>query len=229
MSWAACRTTTQVEDRAYSLMGLFDVNMPMLYGEGKKAFHRLQLEIICTSNDQSIFAWEYMMAEDDRIGSILADDPSNFVDCSDLELMGRDGFIKNFSQNRLRSTQTTLMYSPSRIAVSKSGCPSIAIVTPIPSAERTFRAGVPLGAQCALIWSCGIPITIGIRSRGIMTLGVPLQSSVKCTSDIKTHRTTQSHSISMKCNHREWIHPRVHRECICLPLPRGHRKHVHAH
>ena len=57
MSWAAKRTTTRVEDRAYSLMGLLDVNMPMLYGEGKKAFHRLQLEIIRTSNDQSILAW----------------------------------------------------------------------------------------------------------------------------------------------------------------------------
>ncbi|KIM68400.1 hypothetical protein SCLCIDRAFT_105698, partial [Scleroderma citrinum Foug A] len=57
MSWAADRTTTRVEDRAYSLMGLLDVNMPMLYGEGKKAFHRLQLEIIRASNDQSIFAW----------------------------------------------------------------------------------------------------------------------------------------------------------------------------
>ena len=49
MSWAAHRTT-RVEDRAYSLMGLLDVNMPMLYGEGKKAFHRLQLEIIRPKN-----------------------------------------------------------------------------------------------------------------------------------------------------------------------------------
>ena len=57
MSWAAHRTTTRVEDRAYSLMGLLDINMPMLYGEGRKAFHRLQLETIRTSNDQSIFAW----------------------------------------------------------------------------------------------------------------------------------------------------------------------------
>ena len=37
ISWAANRTTTRVEDRAYSLTGLLDVNMPMLYGEGKKA------------------------------------------------------------------------------------------------------------------------------------------------------------------------------------------------
>ncbi|KAI5994811.1 heterokaryon incompatibility protein-domain-containing protein, partial [Pisolithus albus] len=57
MSWAARRKTTRVEDRAYSLMGLLGVNMPMLYGEGKKAFQRLQLEIIRVSSDQSIFAW----------------------------------------------------------------------------------------------------------------------------------------------------------------------------
>ncbi|KAI6046520.1 heterokaryon incompatibility protein-domain-containing protein, partial [Pisolithus marmoratus] len=57
MSWAADRRTTRVEDRAYSLMGLLDVNMPMLYGEGKKAFLRLQHEVIRKSNDQTIFAW----------------------------------------------------------------------------------------------------------------------------------------------------------------------------
>ena len=75
MSWAANRVTTRVEDRAYSLMGLLDVNMPMLYGEGKKAFHRLQLEIIHWSNDQSIFAWGCNEG-DVRTGSILADDPN---------------------------------------------------------------------------------------------------------------------------------------------------------
>ena len=41
MSWASTRTTTRVEDVAYSLLGIFDVHMPMLYGEGKKAFVRL--------------------------------------------------------------------------------------------------------------------------------------------------------------------------------------------
>ena len=41
MSWAARRETTRSEDIAYSLMGIFDVNMPMLYGGGSKAFIRL--------------------------------------------------------------------------------------------------------------------------------------------------------------------------------------------
>lgn len=57
MSWASNRKTTRVEDVAYSLMGIFDVNMPLLYGEGKKAFTRLQHEIVKMSDDESIFAW----------------------------------------------------------------------------------------------------------------------------------------------------------------------------
>jgi hypothetical protein len=38
MSWAANRETTRTEDIAYCLMGLFGVNMPLLYGEGRNAF-----------------------------------------------------------------------------------------------------------------------------------------------------------------------------------------------
>ncbi|TBU51618.1 hypothetical protein BD310DRAFT_890577 [Dichomitus squalens] len=57
MSWAADRETTRVEDRAYSLLGIFDINMPALYGEGERAFRRLQVEILLRIPDQSLFAW----------------------------------------------------------------------------------------------------------------------------------------------------------------------------
>lgn len=57
MSWAARRQTTRVEDMAYCLLGLFDVNIPLIYGEGEKAFRRLQEEIMKNSNDQTLFAW----------------------------------------------------------------------------------------------------------------------------------------------------------------------------
>ncbi|KAK4211558.1 hypothetical protein QBC37DRAFT_446007 [Rhypophila decipiens] len=57
MSWAAHRETTRTEDLAYCLLGIFQVNMPMLYGEGERAFLRLQEEIIKSSTDLSIFAW----------------------------------------------------------------------------------------------------------------------------------------------------------------------------
>ena len=58
MSWASRRQTTREEDIAYCLLGLFDINMPLVYGEGPKAFTRLQLGIMKHSNDESIFAWE---------------------------------------------------------------------------------------------------------------------------------------------------------------------------
>ncbi|KAK5124754.1 hypothetical protein LTR85_001467 [Meristemomyces frigidus] len=57
MSWAAGRQATREEDVAYSLLGLFDINMPLLYGEGQKAFNRLQHEILRQSSDLTIFAW----------------------------------------------------------------------------------------------------------------------------------------------------------------------------
>ena len=86
-----------MEDRAYSLMGLLDTNMPMLYGEGKKAFHRLQLEIIHTSNDQSIFAWGCNSIV--WTGSILADDPIFFWGCDKMKLMDQDDFIESLQRD----------------------------------------------------------------------------------------------------------------------------------
>ncbi|KAF2010854.1 hypothetical protein BU24DRAFT_466618 [Aaosphaeria arxii CBS 175.79] len=81
MSWAANRITKRVEDRAYSLLGLFDVNMAMIYGEREKAFLRLQQHIIQKCRDESIFAW----AMDDSMGeywSIYAPSPSFFSQLS---------------------------------------------------------------------------------------------------------------------------------------------------
>lgn len=54
MTWAHSRKTTRTEDIAYCLLGIFDVNMPLLYGEGDRAFTRLQAEILRTTNDDTI-------------------------------------------------------------------------------------------------------------------------------------------------------------------------------
>jgi hypothetical protein len=59
MSWVSRRKTTRTEDLAYCLLGIFDISMPLLYGEGDKAFLRLQEEIMKNSEDQSLFAWGY--------------------------------------------------------------------------------------------------------------------------------------------------------------------------
>jgi hypothetical protein len=81
MSWAANRSTTRIEDLAYCLIGIFDINMPLLYGEGSKAFLRLQEEIIKVSNDHTILCWEWSSDENvvpRRWNKVLAPCPSAF-------------------------------------------------------------------------------------------------------------------------------------------------------
>ena len=86
MSWMARRRTSRGEGMAYSLMGLFDVNMPLLYGEGEeKAFIRLQLEIIKKSDDASIFAWiDPASAGFEMKYGLLAMHPAYFKDSADV-------------------------------------------------------------------------------------------------------------------------------------------------
>ena len=82
MSWAAKRRTTRVEDRAYSLLGMFNIHMPTLYGEGDHAFHRLQEQIMQRIPDQSLFAWEDVYVPDLR----LLENPSPQKTSSHLRL-----------------------------------------------------------------------------------------------------------------------------------------------
>ena len=85
MSWASKRKTTRKEDRAYCLLGIFDVNMPLLYGEGgKKAFLRLQEEIIKQSDDHTIFAWPIHRSNQP---GLLADKPKAFAQCQLTEAL----------------------------------------------------------------------------------------------------------------------------------------------
>jgi len=78
MSWVAERITTRIEDRAYCLMGLFGINMPLLYGEGNDSFLRLQLEILKISDDESIFAWQHPVEKVSEPMGLLAPAPRYF-------------------------------------------------------------------------------------------------------------------------------------------------------
>jgi hypothetical protein len=77
MSWASGRSTSRIEDTAYSLMGLFNIFMPMLYGEGHRAFTRLQEGIMKQSEDYTIFAWKCAKTESSPRG-LFAHSPSEF-------------------------------------------------------------------------------------------------------------------------------------------------------
>ncbi|PGH34424.1 hypothetical protein GX50_02792 [[Emmonsia] crescens] len=82
MSWASRRTTTKVEDIAYSLLKLFDINMPILYGEKEKAFIRLQEEIMKQSDDQTLFAWK--ISDSQTYHGLLAKSPADFAESADM-------------------------------------------------------------------------------------------------------------------------------------------------
>ena len=84
MSWASKRETTRIEDIAYCLLGILDVNMPILYGEGPKAFLRLQEEIIKT-DDHSVFAWTSPSATKGTYRGLFARSPAEFADCGNIK------------------------------------------------------------------------------------------------------------------------------------------------
>ena len=76
MSWASERTTTRIEDRAYSLLGIFGIHLPTIYGEGHQSFIRLQEEILRRIPDQTLFAW----------GRILRCSPEELYRLGNVEL-----------------------------------------------------------------------------------------------------------------------------------------------
>lgn len=78
MSWAATRQATRIEDVAYSLLGIFGLNMPMLYGEEERAFLRLQAEIINSCPGPTILAWTHRLGTSENI----SEDPEDMSEDS---------------------------------------------------------------------------------------------------------------------------------------------------
>ena len=199
MSWAANRTTTRIEDRAYSLMGLLDVNMLALYGEGRKAFHRLQMEIIRSSDDQSIFAWGWH-GENTRTGSILADDPSFFEHCSEMELMGYDPFIESLKKSFPKKEFPPIDKDHLGVStITNRGIQIWMFLRPYAGSETVFKAWLPCRN-----YSKGPPVTINmaVRNYNYLRYFLPLEelptgqvySFAKCISDITRMRFAVSPS-----------------------------------
>jgi hypothetical protein len=120
MSWASRRETLRAEDMAYCLLGLFGVNMPPLYGEGEKAFLRLQTEIMKISDDESIFAWVDETLSNGTSG-LLARSPAAFKDSWDIDFlpnfrsapysMTNKGLQINLSLSAPKRTRTERMHA----------------------------------------------------------------------------------------------------------------------
>lgn len=121
MSWASQRETTRVEDIAYCLMGLFGVNMPLLYGERQKAFLRLQEEIMKTSEDHSLFAWKKPVSQpDDMHCGLLASSPAHFSESRNIVPILQDGSHDNETQAPYSMTNRGINISLSMVEVVSS-------------------------------------------------------------------------------------------------------------
>lgn len=103
LSWAAHRKATRTEDIAYSLFGIFNVNLPLLYGEGKKAFTRLQEEIIRQTHDHSIFVWsstnelQFKASQTTMALPLLANSPRDFEACQHVFTRSDDDDIRPYA------------------------------------------------------------------------------------------------------------------------------------
>ncbi|CAJ2511477.1 Uu.00g071020.m01.CDS01 [Anthostomella pinea] len=120
MSWASNRITTREEDIAYCLLGIFDVNIPMLYGEGNKAFIRLQEEIIKSSNDLSIFAPEASSrgtsTTAENYCDLFARSPKAFDSCGLVRANGSE-LVSGDSDQSFTMTNNGLYFREAHFAV----------------------------------------------------------------------------------------------------------------
>ncbi|KAI0198857.1 heterokaryon incompatibility protein-domain-containing protein [Astrocystis sublimbata] len=116
MAWAAKRETTRTEDAAYCLLGIFGVNLPLLYGEGDRAFMRLQEEIVKTSNDLSLFAWtsseNALLGSRDSYSGVFAQNPRDFLHSGEMVLSSNGMYNSEFTLcNKGIKMEMLLFYS----------------------------------------------------------------------------------------------------------------------
>lgn len=93
---ASRRETTRKEDVSYCLLGIFNVHIPLIYGEGERAFERLLSEIVKQDNDLSILAWDDSRSQqllergNELPGmSLLPPSPSYFAGSKDIDRVAR--------------------------------------------------------------------------------------------------------------------------------------------
>ncbi|KNB04411.1 hypothetical protein FOXG_19287 [Fusarium oxysporum f. sp. lycopersici 4287] len=146
MSWMAKRETTRPEDLAYCLLGLFDINMPMLYGEGSKAFQRLQEEIMKKCDDCTLLSWGYQELCSNwrwEQASLLAPHPSSFKYCRDIEPCSLEGFnAASFSMN-----QRGLQMKVPTECFPETGAPKSFVAIPLISTSAYNESQIGEGTQ----------------------------------------------------------------------------------
>lgn len=242
MSWAADRQTTRTEDRAYCLLGLFDINMPLLYGEGMRAFQRLQEEILKSSDDQSILAWgpriqiehtkDLTAGPDNERGNssnLLAPTPASFRGCGDIVAISDGRFSEPFQHTNRGLTI--------RLPIIKCGDYQVGLLAcKFHSDTRACYLGILLVQRSRLYrWSIILrgqtSATLELRNHslipqadwqrvtiwniGISTQGHPLETHVQPAAAISS---TSHWNIRLHSDHLQRTKWSVHNVIICQQL-----------
>lgn len=148
MSWASERVTTRKEDMAYCLLGIFDVNMPLLYGESTKAFDRLQEEILKRTYDHSLLAWGLLPWDQGYSPSvtepcgILATSTADFVGCGNHNVCKDYRTSRDYQMTNKGLRIQLSLQAPPTIRGRRSRC--VAILDCFSRQEPTRRIGIPL-------------------------------------------------------------------------------------
>ncbi|KAG1731322.1 uncharacterized protein EDB91DRAFT_1349374 [Suillus paluster] len=107
LQWASTRVTTLQEDIAYSLFGIFGINLPVIYGEKKhNALRRLLQEIIAQSGDITALDW---VGKSSLFNTCL---PADIIPPED-EMQKSISFLRDAVTVQLASEFYTLLDKPS--------------------------------------------------------------------------------------------------------------------
>ncbi|KAI1793052.1 HET-domain-containing protein [Ganoderma leucocontextum] len=133
MSWAAKRVTTREEDRAYSLLGLFGIHMPTIYGEGQNAFFRLQEEILRQIPDDTLFTWgrrflvrkvSHLQCLEQQLppwraayNQLFASSPSDFAHTSDFRPISHATLLQRLGLFNDNAQQVPPTYAATRFGI----------------------------------------------------------------------------------------------------------------
>lgn len=161
MSWASERQTGKEEDLAYCLLGIFDVSMPIIYGEGlKKAFRRLQEKI--GRRDETLFAWRASY----KSSGLLAEKPSDFAGCRGVEICQRRKLENCYAMNVSGPMMLrVLAMSNSKVGATRGGSKDVIIAVIQCTVNRGSR-----GWWALALWLEPIP-----GSRFNQPYGPPIQ------------------------------------------------------
>lgn len=165
LSWASERLTSRVEDIAYCLLGICGVNMPLLYGERSNAFKRLQEELLRTSNDQSLLAWNgttprmsisyrVLVSRPSQLRQRLLNELRSSLLTSTQVLASSPAAFRDCGPVRA-STSSTAQFS---IDWSKHGVKARLPLQHIGNGYYVALLGCTYGAQIPRLWELGVAV-----------------------------------------------------------------------